>query len=508
MQYDIIIIGTGAGGGTLAHSIAGSGKNILILERGDFIPKEPENWNSDEVFLKNRYSTKEKWFDRKGKELTHLGRYCVGGSTKFFGGVMMRFRKSDFEEVQHYEGVSPSWPINYEDIEPYYVKAETLYKVHGLCRVDPTEPEFSVPYQYPKLEHEPLINELNVKLKNIGLNPFTLPLGLSTTREDIHQGSCIKCKHFDGFPCLLDAKSDAEVVCIRPILHYQNVTLITNAFVTYLETDNKGKIIKYVHANINGKHIRFSARIVVVSCGAINSAALLLRSANEFHPNGLANSSGVIGRYYMKHNNSVVICFSNRKNSTKFQKTLGINDFYLNSEYKYPLGHIQTLGKLNGVIMKSQASFLEKMIPSFLYEKISNYSVDFWVTSEDLPNKDNRISLDQNNNIVFNVTVNNLKPHLQLIAKLKTLLSKAVEGKLFYISKQIPILGTAHQCGTIRFGIDPKTSALDINCKAHDVSNLYVVDASFFVSSAAVNPSLTIAANAIRVGEYILSQMK
>ncbi len=510
-HYDVIIIGTGAGGGTLAYHLAPSGKKILLLERGGYLPREKDNWDSRAVFIDNKYKAKENWKDRNGN-IFHPGvHYYVGGNTKVYGAALLRFRKQDFGEVKHHGGISPAWPISYDELEPYYTKAEHLYQVHGQHGVDPTEPPASAPYRYKPVSHEPRIQELHDDFKRMGYRPFSLPLGIRLNEEQREKSACIKCNSCDGFPCLVNAKSDAQVTCVDPALQHSNVTLLTHAYVSKLETSASGREITKVHVERNGVPETYSASIVVVSCGAINSAALLLRSANDKHPNGLANSSDVVGRHYMCHNNSALLALSKRPNPTAFQKTLAVNDFYFRSDdWGYPLGHIQMLGKSDLEQLRSGAP---AFAPGLALDQMAKHSIDFWLTSEDLPDPNNRVLVNKDGSMTIQYIENNLEGHKRLVARLKDMLGhlgceQHLVPQNIYLGKKIPIAGTAHQCGTVRFGRDPKTSALDVNCKAHDLDNLYVVDASFFVSSTAVNPSLTIIANALRVGDHLLERMK
>jgi choline dehydrogenase-like flavoprotein len=518
-HFDIIIIGTGAGGGTLAYKLAPSGKKILLLERGDYVPREKANWDPRAVNVEGKYQTKEKWRDKDGKELHPHTNYYVGGNTKFYGAALFRLRKEDFGEIRHHGGISPAWPISYDVMEPYYTEAENLYHVHGQRGEDPTEPPASAPYPYPAVSHEPRIQQLSDDFAAHGLKPFHVPIGVMLNEKNPHASACIRCETCDGFPCLVNAKSDAQTCAVDPALKHSNVTLMTNAKVEKLLTDASGRMVKKVVASRNGSTEEFSADFVAASCGAINSAALLLRSANDKHPNGLANSSGVVGRHYMGHVNSVMMAISKCPNPTIFQKTLGVNDFYFASkEWDYPMGHISFVGKLDGETLKAGAP---PIAPGFTLELMAKHSLDFWLTSEDLPDPNNRVTLDRDGNIVLTYKPNNEEGHKRLIAKLKDLLKQqtkcAVHGhdchvglfaRSLFVGQRIPLAGVAHQNGTIRFGNDPKTSALDANCKAHDVDNLYVVDGSFFVSSAAVNPALTIMANALRVGEHLLGRLK
>lgn len=516
-HYDVIIIGTGAGGGTLARKLAPSGKKILILERGDFVKREPDNWNPRAVNLEARYNTKEVWYDKGGKALHPHTNYNVGGNTKFYGSALFRMRKEDFGEIKHYDGVSPAWPITYDEMEPFYTQAEKMYHVHGVRGEDPTEPWASSDFPHPAVSHEPRIQHLAEDFAAMGVRPFHVPLGIQLKEND-RKSVCVRCATCDGFPCLLNAKSDAQVCGIDYATEFTNVTLLTNAFVRGLETDASGRAVSIVNVDRNGEKERYSANIVVVSAGAINSAALLLRSANDKHPNGLANSSDQVGRNYMGHVNSVLLAVSKCPNPTVFQKTLAVNDFYFgDDEWSYPMGHISFVGKLDGITLSAGAPAIT---PGFTLDLMAKHSLDFWLTTEDLPRPENRVTLNKNGEIVLSYTPNNVEAHKQLQERLKRLMNNQrqcdIHGRechqgLFsrnlYLGQQIPLAGVAHQNGTVRFGDDPVTSVLDRNCKAHDLDNLYVVDGGFFPSSSAVNPALTIMANALRVGRHLLERL-
>lgn len=513
-HYDVIIIGSGAGGGTLAYALASTGKKILIVERGDYVRREKDNWSSRAVNVEGKYQTKEEWRDKDGKPLHPHTNYYVGGNTKFYGAALFRFRKEDFGEIRHHGGISPAWPISYDELEPYYLQAERLYQVHGNRGEDPTEPAASGPYPHPAISHEPRIQQLHDDFARLGLKPFHTPLGLRIDEQNPHASKCIRCDTCDGYPCLVDAKSDAQTLCVDPALRFPNVSLLTNAYVEKLETSASGREITGVVVKRNGSLESYSADAVVVSCGAINSAALLLRSANEKHPRGLANGSDVVGRHYMGHVNSVLLALSKCPNPTLYQKTLSVNDFYLGSkDWEFPMGHFSFVAKLDGVALSAGAPAIA---PGWTLDLMANHALSFWLTSEDLPDPNNRVTLDREGKIVLQYSPNNEEPHRRLIAKLKDLMKQQTKcgihghdcheglfSRNLFVGDRIPLAGVAHQNGTIRFGRDPKTSALDVNCKAHEVDNLYVVDGSFFPSSAAVNPALTIVANALRVADHL-----
>lgn len=516
--YDVIILGSGAGGGTLAYRLAPSGKRILLLERGPYVPREKENWSTKAVNQEGRYHTKEVWRDRDGKDLHPHTNYYVGGNTKFYGAALFRLRKEDFGELRHHGGVSPSWPISYDDLEPYYAQAEQLYQVHGLQGEDPTEPWRSAPYPHPPLRHEPRIQALHDDWARAGLRPFHTPLGVMLDEQNPRKSPCIRCATCDGHPCLVNAKADAQVCCVDPALEYPNVTLMTDARALRLETSPTGRDVTRVLVERQGATLELSADFFVVSCGAINSAALLLRSANDRHPRGLANGSDLVGRHYMGHLNSVLMAISKCPNPTVFQKTLSLNDYYLGSPgWAFPLGHVSFVGKLDGDTLRAGAPAIA---PHWTLELMGRHSLDFWLTSEDLPDPDNRVTVDRDGRIVLSYRPNNDEGHRRLTEMLKRLMQQQTrcgvhghechEGlfaRNLFAGQRIPLAGVAHQNGTIRFGHDPRTSVLDVNCRAHELDNLYVVDASFFPSSGAVNPALTIMANALRVGDHLLERL-
>jgi choline dehydrogenase-like flavoprotein len=515
-HWDVIIIGTGAGGGTLAWRLAATGKRILMLERGGFLPRERENWDAHAVFVDERYRAGETWHGGDGRAFEPGIHYCVGGNTKVYGAALFRLRREDFGEIRHHGGISPAWPLDYDDFEPYYSAAEQLYHVHGEHGIDPTEPPASRPYPHPPVSHEPAIQRIHDRMVAYGCHPFPLPLGILLDEHDgrpAYDSACVRCDAFDGFPCLVRGKADAQVICVEPALRHPNVTLRTHRRVTRLETDASGRSVACVHAEHGRELEEYSADIVVVACGAINSAVLLLRSASERHPHGLANGSGLAGRHYMRHNNSALLAISREANPTVFQKTLGLNDFYFGtSEWRWPMGHMQMLGKSHGASIKGQMPAPAALLPDMPFDKLAAHAVDFWLTSEDLPAPENRVTLDADGGIVLHLHENNMEAHRRLRAELQKMLPAIdchahVFDRSIYLGRDIPIGGTAHQCGTLRFGTDPATSVLDVDCKAHELDNLYVVDASFFVSSGAVNPSLTIIANALRVGERLAERI-
>jgi len=517
-HYDLIIVGTGAGGGTLAYKLAPTGKRILILERGDFLPKENENWSATEVFQKERYHTHQQWYDQAGESFRPQTNYWVGGNTKVYGAALLRMRERDFEEVKHEDGISTEWSLKYKDFEPYYTEAEKLYHVHGRQGNDPTEPPRSQEYPLPAVGHETRMQEICDAISQQGLHPAYLPLGLKLSQRDDNQNDCIRCKTCDGFPCHVDGKADAEVVGISPSLTFPNVTLKTNAKVVRLHTSPSGGEVKAVEAEIGGQSHFFFSDIVVLACGAINSAALLLSSANGLHPNGLANSSDLVGRNFMKHLITAVVQLSPVPNPAIFQKTICVNDFYWGElGFDYPMGHIQNTGNILEDMIPTEAppllAFLAKLMPGFGLKQLAEHATGWWVQTEDLPDPNNRVRVE-GSKLYVDYNPNNLEAHDRLIHRWTDVLkvvdrmtTNTVFPRGIYPYSNTPIRVVANQSGTCRFGEDPKTSVLDLNCRTHDVDNLYIVDSSFFPSSSAVSPALTIIANALRVGEHLIERL-
>jgi choline dehydrogenase-like flavoprotein len=414
-SYDVIIVGTGAGGGTLARTLAPSGKRILLLERGDFLTRERENWDPGPVFVDGRYISPDTWYDGAGTPFQPQVHYFVGGATKMYGAALYRLRPQDFAEIRHADGISPAWPVGYDEFEPWYTKAEWLYQVHGAHGADPTEGSWSRQYPWPPVSNEPRIQEISDALERGGYHPFPAPCGILLNEADRPASECIRCATCDGYPCLVHAKADADIIAVRPLLGLPTVTLLTRAEVVRLETDPAGRTVTGVvvdrggdgRGGPGGKEEVYRGDIVVLAAGAANTAKILLRSASAACPAGLANGSDQVGRNYMYHNSKAAALYA---------------------EFRRLLNHI------------------------------------------------------------------GMPEHHVL-------------HKNFYMSMNVPTAGVAHQAGTCRFGADPATSVLDVNCKAHEVDNLYVADTSFFPSIGAVNPALTAIANAIRVGEHIAERL-
>ncbi|MEZ4961719.1 MAG: GMC family oxidoreductase [Saprospiraceae bacterium] len=511
-KYEIIIIGTGAGGGTLAHKLAGTGKQILILERGNFLPKEVENWNPHEVYTVGRYRPKEEWLDKEGNPFPPFTHYCVGGNTKVYGAALLRLRESDFTEVKHAEGTSPAWPIPYSTWESYYSKAEKMYSAHGTRGIDPTEPYSAAPYPFPALTPEPDMKELYEHIEMVGHRPAPIPIGVRLNQDSRIVNDAAVLSLFDGYPDPTDMKADSHVVGIKPVLAHDNVKLMTGMKAVKLVTDSTGKKVTKVVAENNGHTMEFEGDLVVVSCGAINSAALLLRSANARHPNGLGNSSGLVGRNLMLHNNGTVVAVTGKPNNAVFQKSFLLSEFYHGTDdFPFPLGSIQLMGKTDPDTLQGLLEEEFGKDKNYDLDYYARHTIDFFITTEDLPSYENRVKVKPDGTLQLVYQQNNLEAYNRLRQKLIGILDEV--GRRFgygikgYLGYKLGVSGVSHQTGTCRFGQDPMNSVLDLNCKAHDLDNLYVVDTSFFPSSGAVNPSLTAMANALRVGDHLIQKM-
>lgn len=500
VSADVVIVGSGMGGSTLAWALRNQGLEVLVVERGRFLPREAENADVAEVFLKGRYRTAEPWYDGKSGEMFRPGTYYwVGGNTKFYGACLPRFRLTDFQEVQHYDGISPRWPFTYDDLEPHYAEAERLYQVHGNADEDPTEPPHSSAYPHPALPHEPVIERFARSLRAQGLHPFHMANGMNLRNQAQRNAASMA----DGTPSPTDVKSEAENRALRSALASEHVRLLINAKVNRLITTDDGTAVVAAEARYHGRTLRIEAKQFIVSAGAVNTAALLLRSGSGEHPNGLANSSDLLGRNYMVHNSTFFIGVNPfRINRTGWQKTVGLNDWYLpGPDNEFPLGNLQMLGKLEAAHVKGARSWA----PMWALKAFTNRSIDIYLTSEDLPSRDNRVRVD-GDEITVDWTPNNTAPHAELVRRVTRAVRKA--GYPIVLTERMGIAANSHMCGTAVAGHDPATSVLNPDCRTHDVGNLWIVDGSFFPSSAALNPALTIAANALRVAPRVAEQFR
>ncbi len=494
MQPDVLIVGSGMGGATLAAALAPSGRRIVILERGERLRDCPEARDPHAIFGRGFFRPKETWRDIKGEAFSPGNYACVGGNTKFYGAVLLRYRAEDFRPLRHIGGTTPGWPISYEELEPFYGKAERLYRVRGDATGDPTEPPRSSVYPFPPVPDEADVASLRRSLAAQGLHVSALPLGV-----DIDRWLARAPTAWDAFPDTTGAKADAETAGLAEALRYPNVTLLAGTKATRLLRE--GRRAAGVEVERNGGRETLSASVVCLSAGAIMSAALLLASTDGEHPQGLANSSGQVGRNFMNHNLTAMIAYNPiRRNRTVYEKTIQFNDWYLtggpNGE---PLGNVQMLGRVTGPILAGESG-----LPLWLAGHVAERSMHIMAMSEDLPDPDSRV-LWRDGGIVLDWRRTNLDAHRLLVSRLRRTMRRA--GWPIVLSRGFPKSKPSHQCGTARMGADPATSVVDANLKAHDLDNLFVVDASVLPTSAAVNPSLTVAALAFRAGEHIRSRV-
>ena len=492
LSADVVVIGSGMGGATFAHGLAQRGMDVVVLERGHRLPKEAENTSPEAVFVQRRYKPDDTWYSSDGTPFAPGVHYVVGGNTKVYGSSLPRLRERDFEETAYPSGISPAWPFSYADLEPYYVRAEHLYGVHGSpgpaegTAVGDFEPWRSAPYPYPALAHEPYVAETLRRLREQGVHPATTAMGV-----DLRPGGrCIRCGTCDGFPCRWDAKSDAEICALEPAVATGRVRVIEGAYVDRLETDASGRIARAI-GHGDGEPLEVTGRVFGLAAGAANSAALLLRS-------GVANSSGLVGTRYMVHNNTHIAAIDPRRtNDVIFQKTACINDFYDDMGDGYPGGTLQLIGKVQASMMKTHA----RRAPLSVLKPMAARSMEWLVMTEDTPDPANRITLDSQARITVSWTRTNYDRHELLLAKARELLKGA--GYVAVFEQRFDISMNSHMCGTAVAGEDPRASVVDRECRSHDHDNLYVVDSAFFPSSGAQNPALTIAANALRVADLV-----
>lgn len=489
IECDVAIVGAGVGGATLAWALRESGARVLVIEKGDFLPRERENWSPRAIHREARYRNSDQWVDASNGQPFQPGNYhYVGGCSKLYGATLPRLRETDFGEVELFDGVSPAWPFGYEELEPYYGQAEALYWVHG-GEGDPTEPWRSTPFPHAPVPHDPAVAVVAGRLAEQGLRPFSLPQALDWRTG----GKCVLCGTCDSYSCLLDAKGDADVCAMRPALQHDTVKLMTNTDVRRLVTNAGGSAIESLEVSRGGRTFKVTAGRYVLAAGAVNSAALLLRS----RPDGVANSSDQVGRNYMAHLTTFMIASRpGRDLGIAYEKTVGVNDWYsAGPENPYPLGNIQSLGKLYGDTIKAA----RRWAPTALLEAICRRSVDFLAQSEDLPLASNRVQVGADGRIRLHWQPTGRRPHAELVEKGCRALRRA--GYPFVFTQSLGIVATSHQCGSARMGSEPATSVVDPDGHSHDVENLWIADGSVFPSSAAVNPALTIAALSLRMAQ-------
>ncbi|MGO4333769.1 FAD-dependent oxidoreductase [Labrys sp. KB_33_2] len=489
---DIVIIGAGMGGATMAHALAPSGAEILILDKGGQLPDRPENRDARAIFQRGFFRPQESWYDSDGNPFNPGNYYCNGGNTKFYGAVLLRYRAEDFDGIAHADGDAPAWPFRYNELAPYYDEAERLYQVRGRAGEDPTEPPRTGDFAFPPVPDERAIAEVRERLSRVGLKPFSLPLGVDIDKWLSHGRT-----PWDAFPDARTGKMDAETCALLPALEHANVRLQNHCEVRRLIPAADGRRIEAVEYLEGGELKRVTPRLVVLAAGAVRSAAILLASS----PEGLANSSGMVGRHFMNHNLSAMIGIDPRfNNDSIYQKTFALNDFYLgDGKGGPPLGNVQLLGRVSGTILKSDL----RKVPEFVLNAVARKTIDFLIMSEDLPDPSSRVRLD-GEKIVLEWRRSNMTAHEGLKVAMRRALKQA--GFPIVLTHLFDRKTPSHQCGTIRIGADPAEAPLDPFGRAFDHPNLFVADASTLVTSAAVNPSLTVAALSLRTAKHIREQ--
>ncbi|KZM51794.1 GMC family oxidoreductase [Labrenzia sp. OB1] len=483
---DIVIVGSGMGGATLAAGLAPSGARITILERGERIPDDAPARDPWRIYTNSAFRSNETWLDGEGAPFEPGNYYNVGGNSKLYGAVLIRFRKEDFAALEHFDGVSPPWPFGYEELAPWYDAAEHLFQVRGDAASDSTEPQHGRPYLFPPVPDEESIRFARRRLEQVGVRPFSLPLGVDIDRW-LEAGPT----GWDGYPDLRCGKMDAETCPLEAALSHDNVTLVTGAEVTRLRKGCKSDRIEEVSYEKDGEEITLTPGVVALCAGAVQSAALLLRS-------GVANSSDYVGRCFMNHNATAMIAIDPRfRNTSVYQKTFGINEWYLDDgKDGMPLGNVQLLGRVTPDILKIQVPRL----PRFAANWISGHALDLYLISEDLPDPESRVVLKEGK-VQLIWRRSNMTAHNKLVAKTRKTLRKA--GFPLVLTRLFDGRVPSHQCGTVRLGNEPSTSVLTPECRTWDHPNLYVCDAGSLPTSAAVNPALTVAALSLRAAETI-----
>lgn len=498
-HYDVIVIGSGAGGGTLAGQLAASGRTVLLLERGGSMPLADQNVADVDLFRKDRYHPGEQWFGTDGDPFSPQTIYALGGNTKIWGGVLERMREREFAAVPLQEGPVPGWELTYGDLAPYYERAEALYRVHGKAGVDPTEPPRNGDYPFQPKPIEPFMQELRSCLERHGTHPYDLPLSWSESAAD--------------------PSGDAELFGVDPARQTATVTVRERTRVRRLHVNPSGHEVRGVEAEIDGNTWLFSADAVVLAAGAINSAEILLRSATEHHSRGLANGSDQVGRNLMKPQLTSVIQLAAAANSGRYGRSLGITDYYWGDQnVSFPLGSIASGGGVLQDALFAESppvlSLVTKLMPSFGLEQLASRSVVWWATSAVRPDPHNRLTL-RGNHLQIHYLPNNREAHDRLVYRWIDTLKQVEADPLCQVVKPAPthprgeapltVMGSV--CGTCRMGSNPATSVVDLQGRCHELTNLWIADASVFPSCPSVPIGLTVIANALRIGDHLLASL-
>ena len=497
--FDVIVIGSGAAGGTLAGQLSRSGKRVLVLERGAAMPLADQNVADVDLFRKDRYHPGEQWFGTDGDPFSPQTIYALGGNTKIWGGVLERMRQKEFAGLQFQEGAAPAWELSYESFAPFYNRAEQLYRVHGEQGVDPSEPPRESAFPFQPKPIEPFMQELRLSLERQGLHPYLLPQSWSESA--------------------LDPTGDAELFGIDPARAQASVQVRERARVRRLHVNPSGTEVRGVEADIDGQCWLFNAHVVVLAAGAINTAEILLRSATEHHSRGLANGSDQVGRNLMKPQLTSIIQLAAEPNSGRYPRSLGITDYYWgDSNVSFPLGSIASGGGVLQDALFAESppvlSLVTKLMPNFGLEQLAARSVAWWAMSAVLPDPHNRLTL-RGNHLQIHYLPNNREAHDRLVYRWIDTLKLVENDRACHVVKPAPthprgeapltVMGSV--CGTCRMGSNPATSVVDLNGRAHELSNLYIADASVFPSCPAVGIGLTVIANALRVGDQVLQAL-
>ena len=498
-HYDVIVIGSGAGGGTLAGQLAASGRTVLLLERGGSMPLADQNVADVDLFRKDRYHPGEQWFGTDGDPFSPQTIYALGGNTKIWGGVLERMREREFAAVPLQEGPVPGWELTYGDLAPYYERAEALYRVHGKAGVDPTEPPRNGDYPFQPKPIEPFMQELRSCLERQGTHPYDLPLSWSESAAD--------------------PSGDAELFGVDPARQTATVTVRERTRVRRLHVNPSGHEVRGIEAEIDGNTWLFSADAVVLAAGAINSAEILLRSATEHHSRGLANGSDQVGRNLMKPQLTSVIQLAAAANSGRYGRSLGITDYYWGDQnVSFPLGSIASGGGVLQDALFAESppvlSLVTKLMPSFGLEQLASRSVVWWATSAVRPDPHNRLTL-RGNHLQIHYLPNNREAHDRLVYRWIDTLKQVEADPLCQVVKPAPthprgeapltVMGSV--CGTCRMGSNPATSVVDLQGRCHELTNLWIADASVFRSCPSVPIGLTVIANALRIGDHLLASL-
>ena len=498
-HYDVILIGSGAGGGTLAASLADAGHTVLLLERGGVMPQADQNVAEVSLFRKQRYHPEEKWFGTDGDPFSPQMVHAIGGNTKIWGGVLERMREQEFLGLPLQEGPSPDWELRYDDLAPWYDQAETLYHVHGVAGADPTAPARESAYPAAPRPVEPFLVELRAALERQGLHPYDLPLSWSDSA--------------------VDPTGDAELFGVDPVRTCSGVTVKEHARVMQLHVNPSGQEARGVEAEIDNQRWLFRGHQVVLAAGAIGTPEILLRSATDHHARGLANGSDQVGRNLMKPQLTSILQLAAATNSGRYGRGHGLTDFYWGDKnVDFPLGSIQSGGGVLQDALFAESppvlSLVTRLLPDFGLEQLAARSITWWAMSAVRPDPHNRVAL-RGNLLQIHYTANNREAHDRLVYRWIDCLKAVEADPLTLVAKAapthprgeapLPVIGGA--CGTCRMGSDPATSVVDLEGRSHEVGNLWIVDASVLPFCPSVGVGLTVIANALRIGAALKASL-